>query len=212
MSSTLRSLGRSWSHRLLPLVALLLAAGTGCALGRIGGDRTAGNGPSGIDNPLFVPVADREFLWNQLVDELDDYFRIEREQRVQETGGVLTEGRIITFPTPGATLLEPWHRDSTPGYERWHASFQSIRRRAEVRVAPAPGGYTVEVIVFKELEDVNQPEGSTVRGPSVRHDGTLIRDDAPTQGGPLTLGWICIGRDLGLEQQILTELQARLQK
>ena len=71
-------------------------------------------GPAPIENPLFVPPMDRELLWNQTVDAVDDYFRIEREERVRLIGGVLTEGRIDTFPTIGSTILEPWRRDSTP--------------------------------------------------------------------------------------------------
>src|SRR5262245_5310738 len=54
-------------------------------------------GPGAIQNPLFIPPVDREFLWNQTVDAVDDYFRIEREDRVRLIGGVLTEGRIDTF-------------------------------------------------------------------------------------------------------------------
>lgn len=194
------------------LFAGIALLATGCSLfPQPAPDATPGPG-DGLANPLFFPIADRELLWNQLVDELDDYFRIEREQRVREVGGVLMEGRILTYPTTAATLLEPWRRDSTPGYERWHSTYQSLRRRAEAKVIPRNGGYFVEVIVYKELEDVSQPEGSTVRGEAVRHDGSLVRGDSPEQIGPVTLGWICLGRDLGLEQQILTELQARLRK
>lgn len=163
-----------------------------------------------IPNPLFVPVANHELVWNQLVDELDDYFRIEREQRIQEAAGVLTEGRIDTLPTPGATLLEPWRRDSTPGFERLQSTLQSMRRRATARVIPQQGGYLVDLQVIKELEDVSQPERSTVGGPSFRYDQTLVRDDGKTPHGALTLGWIVVGRDASLEQQILSELQARL--
>lgn len=195
-------------HGLVLAIASLLVGG--CSLLHRGhGDPTE---QRGLDNPLFVPVADRELLWNQLVDAMDDYFRIEREQRVQEVGGVLTEGKITTYPTTGASYLEPWHRDSTPGYERLHATFQSLRRRAEARVIPHQNGYYVEVIVYKELEDVSVPEGATVRGSVTRHDGTPAREEARNPDAPVTLGWICLGRDLGLEQQILAELYARLQK
>jgi hypothetical protein len=38
------------------------------------------------------------------VDAVDDYFRIEREERVRLIGGVLTEGRIDTFPITGSTV------------------------------------------------------------------------------------------------------------
>ena len=57
-------------------------------------------------NPLYVPSSDREFLWNQFVDTIDDYFDIEREERVRLVGGVLTEGQIDTLPQPGATVLD----------------------------------------------------------------------------------------------------------
>src|SRR5438132_11782156 len=124
-------------------VLLLVALGvlaSGCARFRLplGHNLLAGPGP--IQNPMFVPAQDREFLWNQTVDAVDDYFRIEREDRVRLIAGVLTEGRIDTFPTIGSTLFEPWRTDSTMGYEKLHATLQSIRRRATVRVIPVDGG------------------------------------------------------------------------
>ena len=45
-------------------------------------------------------------------------------------GSTLTEGRIDTFPKPGATLLEPWDHDSADSYERLESTLQSIRRYA----------------------------------------------------------------------------------
>ncbi len=160
---------------------------------------------------MYVPLSDREFLWNQLVDTLDDYFDIQREERVRLVGGVLTEGQIETLPQPGATMLEPWRKDSSPGFERRYATLQSIRRRAIVHVRPqADGGYLVDVAVYKELEDLSQPEYSTVNIESLRHDGTLVRPDSDVYVGAATLGWIPVGRDITLEQRILTELRGRL--
>src|SRR5262245_3588233 len=102
-SITLLPAGVMLKHNLL----ILLAAGfclPGCAgLFRLPG----GAAPAPIENPLFVPPLDREFLWNQTVDAVDDYFRIEREERVRLVAGVLTEGRIETFPVTGSTLFEP---------------------------------------------------------------------------------------------------------
>ena len=83
------------------------------------------------ENPLVVPVTDSEFLWNQVVDTLDDYFKIEREERVRVIGGVWTAGRVDTHPVTGATLLEPWRPDSTRGFERLHSTLQSVRRRVQ---------------------------------------------------------------------------------
>jgi hypothetical protein len=162
-----------------------------------------------LTNPLQLPPVEGEFLWEQLTDTLDDYFDIAHEQRVQMVGNVLMEGRMETYPVTGATIAEQWRKDSTPGFERWLATLQSIRRRAEVRVIPVQAGYLVQVHVLKELEELNQPENSTVAA-AVRHDGTLIRPSDPTRSGPLTLGWIPIGRDVSLEQEILGQLQARL--
>ena len=166
--------------------------------------------PSVVENPLFVPAMDREFIWNQCVDAVDDYFHIEREERVRLVAGVLTEGRIDTHPTTGSTLLERWRNDSTRGYEKLHATLQSIRRRASVRVIPTEGGYLIDVHVLKELEDLDKPEHATAGGATLRHDGSLVRQEGAAGRYSVTLGWIPIGRDLTLEQQILADLQARL--
>jgi hypothetical protein len=157
-----------------------------------------------------VPPIDREFLWNQTVDALDDYFRIEREDRVRLISGILTEGRIDTFPVTGSTIFEPWRFDSTRGYEKWHATLQSIRRRATVRVIPTDGGYLLDVIVQKELEDLDKPEHATAGGATLRYDGTLVRQQGAPGRFSVTLGWIPIGRDQSLEQRILGDLSERL--
>lgn len=198
--------GATW---LLLAVAAGLAASGGCGLWRVRHANTAAL-PAPLENPLLIPPLDRELVWNQLVDAVDDYFRIEREDRMRMVGGVLMEGRIETFPTIGSTLLEPWRTDSTPGYEKWHATLQSIRRRATIRVIPAAGGYLVDVAVHKELEDLDKPEHATAGGATLRHDGTIVRQEGPPGRYSVTLGWIPIGRDHTLEQRILTDLVARL--
>ena len=162
------------------------------------------------ENPLYVPVSDREFVWNQIVDTVDDYFQIEREERVRLIGGVATEGRIDTVPLTGATLLEPWRRDSTHGYEKLHATLQSIRRRAVVRVIPDGGGYLIDLAVFKEVEDVDRAEHSTIGASTLRYDSSLVRNQRGPEDRPLTLGWISLGRDTSLEQQMLSDLSGRL--
>jgi hypothetical protein len=195
--------------RALALFAALLVIMTGCnGFFRRGVAGFAGPGP--IQNPLFLTPVDREFLWNQTVDAVDDHFRIEREERVRLIGGVLTEGRIDTFPTIGSTIFEPWRRDSTPGYEKIHATLQTIRRRATVRVIPVEGGYLLDVVVQKELEDLDKPEHATAGGATLRHDGTIVRQEGPPGRYSVTLGWIPIGRDITLEQRILADVSGRL--
>ena len=193
----------------LPLIVLAIAAGCGLHQGWHQ-QHGAPQAPL-AQNPMYVPLSDREFLWNQLVDTIDDYFRIQREERVRLIGGVLTEGQIETLPQPGATILEPWRGDSTHGFERRYATLQSIRRRAVVHVRPqTDGGYLVDVAVYKELEDVSQPEYSTISVEGLRHDETLKRPERARGFGPTTLEWIPVGRDMALEQRILTELRGRL--
>ncbi|MFM8705992.1 MAG: hypothetical protein ACKOHG_19485 [Planctomycetia bacterium] len=43
---------------------------------------------------------------------------MQSEQRVIFSNGVPAEGRIDTYPQTGATLLEPWRRDSIGFRER----------------------------------------------------------------------------------------------
>ncbi|MCA9219429.1 MAG: hypothetical protein KDA71_03820 [Planctomycetales bacterium] len=196
---------------LLPLLVLWVCTIAGCGWhAPFVGEPAVGEPLAVPENPIFVPGVDHDFAWNQIVDALDDDFRIEREQRVQSLGGILTEGRIETFPTTGSTVFEPWRGDSTPGFERWHATLQSIRRRASVRVTPDGDGYLIQVIVYKELEDVDRPERANAGGAIRRHDGTLVQARDRVDNGPITLGWIPQGRDVSLEQRLLADIRNRL--
>jgi hypothetical protein len=162
---------------------------------------------------MVVTSMDRDFVWDQVVDAVDDYFRIEREERVRLVGDMLTEGRLDTYPRGGSTILEPWNHDSPTPYEKLESTLQSIRRRALVRVIPAPAGFLVDVQVFKELEDVAAPETGAVslaNPAALRNDNALQRVTNPVGGAPTTLGWILVGRDAVLEQVILEHIQARV--
>jgi hypothetical protein len=146
-----------------------------------------------------------------LVDVLDDYFRIAHEDRVRQVGEVLTEGRIDTFPRTGATVLEPWRKDSVGRFQRWEATLQTIRRRAQARVIPSAGGFLVEVIVEKEQEALDRPEHATAASAGLRLGETI--DNQPRVSltdDPHTLGWVPLGRDVILEQAILMELTRRI--
>jgi len=164
-------------------------------------------------NPVLVQTLDRDFVWEQVVDVVDDYFKIQQEERVRLVGDMLTEGQLRTYPRGGSTLLEPWNHDSADFYERLESTLQSIRRRAQVRVIPAEGGYLVEVQVYKDLEDVPRPESGSVsqsNPAALRNDDSLQRVNNPVGGQQPTLGWIEVGRDLALEQVILSRIQERL--
>jgi hypothetical protein len=179
---------------------------------------------SAVPNPILVPVTDHDVAWDNLVDVVDDYFKIEREDRVRLIGNFLNEGQIETFPQTGATLLEPWRGDSANFYERLESTLQSIRRRAIVRVIPDASGYLVDVTVLKELEDVPRPMYATTGGAVFRYDNSVERqtevepslsrqigDQARPVAAPREpAGWIGLGRDAALEQELLLRIHDRL--
>lgn len=127
-------------------------------------------------NPLPVPMLDRELVMDEISDAIDDYFAILTEQRIADVDGLLSEGWIETRPKVGGSIFEPWKRDSTPGFEKLHATLQSVRRFAKVRVIPTAENYLVDLRVYKELEDLSQPVGSTVSGRTIRSDNALDID------------------------------------
>ena len=118
-------------------------------------------------------------MWDQIVDVVDDYFKIEKEERVRLVGDLLTEGRLDTYPRGGSTIFEPWGNDSANAYEKLESTLQSIRRIAQVRVIPAQAGFQVEVIVYKELEDVPRvPRPAPSAWPTRRPCATTTRCSA----------------------------------
>jgi hypothetical protein len=187
-------------------------------------------GPAAPNNTILVPAQNQDYMWDQIVDVVDDYFQIAQEDRVKQVGALATEGRIETFPIPGATLLEPWRKDSVNYHERLESTLQSIRRQCGVRVIPQENGcngYIVEVNVSKELEDVPHPINGSAGAATFRCDTSLNRDtefdtdpirmpgDPARPIGPraLTGGWIPVppdGHDRALEQEMLAKIAARL--
>lgn len=161
-------------------------------------------------NPASVVITDHEFAWNQIVDEVDNYFKIKKEERIRVEEGIITEGVITTYPTPGSTLLEPWRKDSTPGFEKLHATFHSVRRTANVRVIPSGTTYLVEVHVIKEMEDLAQPENSTVGLAPNSNVATRFDEDGDAALPGHKSKWYQVGRDTSLEQKILANIQNRL--
>jgi hypothetical protein len=195
-------------HR-LAAAGVLVVAVSGCAAGPSPVGLTGSPMPVFYDNPILVPVSDHQQVWETVVDVMDDYFRIEREEPVRRIGDTLTEGRLDTFPAVGATIFEPWLHDSADHRERVESTLQSIRRRAVVRVTADQGGYWIDVAVFKELEDVAQPEHATAGAATFRYDDSLTRVVNPAHGQETNDGWIPQGRDTALEQRILGHLQSR---
>ncbi len=194
----------------LVLVCILVVSTTGCRAFR----KASTESPVAVSvpNPLTVPLMDRWYVMDQVSDELDNYFRIYREERIRVVDSVMTEGWIETHPKIGGTIFEPWKRDSTRGFERLHATLQTVRRFAKVRVIPTANSYQIDVKVYKELEDLPQPLGSAINGQYVRTDNTLDVDREQALPIAPQVGWIPMGRDFSLEQQILQNIQQRLRQ
>lgn len=160
-------------------------------------------------NPVTVAYREPELFWEDLVEVVHRYFEIEYEQPVRNIGGVLTEGRIDTRPRIGATIFEPWHRDSVGRFNRVESTLQSIRRTGEIKVVPTADGYSISVAVFRELEDVSQPLGATASAASFRDDSSMTRVVSPVGAQQTNEGWIPKGRDTALEQAIIRDLVAK---
>ncbi|MBN2291568.1 MAG: hypothetical protein JXM70_04030 [Pirellulales bacterium] len=164
--------------------------------------------PSAYNNPVMIPPNHPEYVWEQVVDVVDDYFRIMEEIPVRDMVG--SEGRLETFPVVGATLLEPWRHDSANFDERLESTLQTIRRLAIISVKKEDCGYLIDVAVYKELEDRSQPDRAVAGSATFSYTATQEGVIDPITDEPLNLGWISLGRDAALEQRILSEITSRL--
>lgn len=163
-----------------------------------------------LANPISVSVSDSEFLWNQIVDTVEDYFKIKTEQRAARDNVQWLEGRLETYAESSATLFEPWRKDALYGFQRNQSTLQSMRRTCIVRVTPTEQGFTIGVEVIKELEAVDRSQYSSEGSAIARHDGSIARADADLMGQPITLDWIRQENDGELEQRILREILGRV--
>ena len=168
---------------------------------------------SAVANPLTIPGGDPYQVWETVVDVVRLYFdRIENEYPCQRNGEVITEGLLKTYPQIGATIFEPWRRDTVNMEERQESTVQTMRRIASIRVRYVGQGYAVDVRVEKELEDLAKPSMAQLPSATFRLDTQLppVNDPIAVQG--YHKGWIPQGRDTALEQEILRQLQMRLGK
>lgn len=193
-----------WARSLVVLCLLLSTVGCGSLMYRL---RTR-LPHQVVPNPLTLPPAEDTFVWLQVVDVVDDYFRIRSEQPVQNRGDMILDGRLETAYKTGASMSEPWRKDSTDGFERLQSTLQSIRRRAFVFVRPVGAGYEIEVVVQKELEDTDRSLDATEGPVTSRDNGISLHRGG--ESGPVTLGWIPLGRDASLEQLILQDILGRV--
>jgi hypothetical protein len=155
------------------------------------------------ENPLYIPQGPTPSSYAQVfektIDIIDDFFEIAYASRY--------EGRIETFPATAPGLEQPWKPGSPDFAQRLLATLQSIRHRAVVTISTADdGGYFIDVKVFKELEDLPSPFRYTAGTASFRMNSTVERQFDVIDPTIYDYNWIPIGRDLKLEQVLLSKL------
>ena len=155
-------------------------------------------------NPVYIPLPKEQYgkVYESILQTLGDYqFEIAETNRYS--------GHIETVPrvSPGlAVLLKPGSPDL---YERLLSTLQTYRHRVTVLIQPADpqgaehGGYFVEFIVRKELEDLPRPLRSSVGGAVFRSENTVERQTEVIDATFFEPTWIYRGRDAALEQELI---------
>ena len=187
------------------LFAMIFAPFSGCVSDPLS-EMIPGMQATPPPNPIFVANSNPDFVWDRVVDAVDDYFVISREEPVRTYGNVLSEGRIDTFPQSAATYLEPWYKDSVSAQERLESTLQTIQRKATVRVIPENGGFSVAVAVYREMENLERPLRANSGATNFRRDTTIKPLYEMETATPVSQGWIAMGRDTALEQRILLKI------
>jgi len=195
------------------VVTALLALLCGCSSYRpfTGRELTWQMNAPNAKNPIYVQVRDHEFLWSVVVDVVDSHFEIAHEEPVRLYDNVLTEGRIDTQPKIAASVTEFWHADSVGLSERLNCTFQTIRKKALVRVVPVVGGFQIEVLVHEELEDLRSPILSQTTNANLRYRNDTDPLTDKIDVNMASKGWMMLGRDTALEDRLLLEILYRLE-
>ncbi len=170
-----------------------------------------GTDPIQDTNPVYIPLPKQQYgrVVETSLQVLFDYgFEIAESNRYA--------GTIEAVPRTAPGILLLFKPGSPDLYERVLATTQSYRHRVSVVIQPADpqgaehGGYFVEFIVKKELEDVARPTRSTVGGSVFRAESTVDRQPEVIDAGFLDPIWIYKGRDLYLEQELIRRYKQAL--
>lgn len=186
------------------LALVLLAASGGCATTRLPDTPLlARANPYDTSNELILATQQPgpeayAFLFESVLDVIDDEFDIAFASRY--------DGRIETFPRIAPGIGQP--RPGSPSFfERLLATMQTYRHRCFVLIQPAECGYTVNVTVFKELEDLPNPTREVGPGAAFRSDASVDRRYEIVDPTIVSQVWIPKGRDVPLEQKILRKIR-----
>jgi hypothetical protein len=155
-----------------------------------------------VENPIWVPLGHDAYgtVFEKVLDIVDDYFDIRYANRY--------DGHIVTFPRISPGFEQFWKPGSPDAYQRLEATLQSMRHRGDVTIEPAPdGGFFVNVIIYKELEDLPRPVRASAGVAAFRSDPTVDRPYQVVDPAFVEINWIPRGRDVEMEQLILQRLK-----
>src|SRR5262245_3731585 len=157
-----------------------------------------------IENPVYIPLGPDSYgmVFEHVLSVLiDSGFEIQESNRF--------DGRIETLPriAPGVGLfLKP---GSPSFYERVLSTFQTYRHRVSVLIQPADaGGFFIEVIVRKELEDLARPTRATAGAALFRNENNIDRQFEVIDPTVVDSHWIYKSRDHFFEQKLIARLKA----
>jgi len=191
-------LGKIWA----PLLLAWIAGCRGVTLNEGPVFTPAGAQVVHDQNPVFIPLGPDSYgqVFENCLRVLGDYgFEILESNRYW--------GNIDCLPrtAPGLGLfLKPGSPDL---YDRLLCTTQSYRHRVSMRIQPADnGGFFIEVVARKELEDVPRPIRATVGAAVFRNEPSVERQFEVIDPTLYESTWIPQGRDVPLEQAMLARL------
>jgi len=162
-------------------------------------------------NPVYVPLAPDQYgrVFETALQVLGDYgFEIAESNRY--SGHIEATPRVA----PGIAML--LKAGSPDWYERWLATLQTYRHRVTVIIQTSDpntaqfGGYFIEFVVRKELEDSPRPIRSTVGGAVFRNENTVERQTEVIDPSFFDPSWIFRGRDSMMEQELIRRFKNAL--
>ena len=191
----------------MAVAGALLSLGLGCA--SPGGLEAPGLVPGETlveveQNPVFIPGGPQPEAYAKVFENvlevlIDNQFEIMESNRY--------DGRIETIPriSPGLGLF--FKAGSPTFQDRLLSTLQTYRHRISVVIQPADtGGYFVEIIARKELQDLPKPVKQTAGAAIFRTELNVERQYEVIDPNVYEPTWIFKGRDVPLEQKLIQAL------
>jgi hypothetical protein len=156
-------------------------------------------------NPVFIPLGPQPEAYAKVFENVLQVL-IDHEFEILESNRY--DGRIETVPrvSPGLGLF---FKPGSPAFrDRLLSTLQTYRHRISVVIHPADnGGYFVEVIARKELQDLPKPIRQTAGAAIFRSDLNVERQFEVIDPNVFEPSWIFKGRDVPLEQKLIEALK-----